>query len=217
MNVCCFVDGFNLYHAIDKNFSHQMYKWLHIKTLCSQFVLPTEHMRQVLYFTAYSTWDQQKKDRHQKYVQALSANGVQVILGSYQKVTKNFFRGKNKVIKSSVPEMLLPKELIFETYEEKRTDVNIAVKILEYAYKNLFDHAIIFSGDSDLVPAIESVRKTFPAKKFTCVLPINGKGKRIASACGNILQMNEKHLKISLFPKTVTAGKIQIACPKEWQ
>ncbi|MFL1587059.1 NYN domain-containing protein, partial [Stutzerimonas stutzeri] len=38
--------------------------------------------------------------------------------------------------------------------EEKKTDVNIAVRLLEDAFDDLFDVAIIVSGDSDLAPPI---------------------------------------------------------------
>ncbi len=40
--------------------------------------------------------------------------------------------------------------------EEKKTDVNIAVRLLEVAYDDRFDVAVVISGDSDLVPPIEA-------------------------------------------------------------
>jgi len=57
--------------------------------------------------------------------------------------------------------------LKYQTYEEKRTDVNIAIKILEDAFLKKYDRAIIMSGDSDIVPSIESVKKNFPETLFT--------------------------------------------------
>jgi hypothetical protein len=49
--------------------------------------------------------------------------------------------------------------------EEKRTDVNIAVRLLDDAYDDRFDLAVVISGDSDLVPPIEAVRRWFPSKR----------------------------------------------------
>jgi len=56
--VKCFVDGFNLYHAIldlGKNFNHL--KWLNLHKLAEAFIKPTQEvLESVFYFTAYPTW-----------------------------------------------------------------------------------------------------------------------------------------------------------------
>ena len=49
--------------------------------------------------------------------------------------------------------------------EEKRTDVNIAVFMLDDAYRDMCDQFVIFSSDSDLVPAVNMVRLRFPKKE----------------------------------------------------
>lgn len=56
-------------------------------------------------------------------------------------------------------------------HEEKKTDVNIAVRILDDAYDDRFDKAIVVSGDSDLVPAIQSVYTRFPEKRIIVAFP----------------------------------------------
>jgi uncharacterized LabA/DUF88 family protein len=58
--------------------------------------------------------------------------------------------GKNPVI---------PQELIFTTFEEKETDVNLALKIFEDAFFDNYDRAIIISGDSDIIPVIATIRR----------------------------------------------------------
>jgi len=73
----------------------------------------------------------------------------------------------------------LPKFLQYQTYEEKRTDVNIAIKILEDAFLWKYERAIIMSWDSDIVPAIESVKKNFPKIKFTTLWITWTKGQLI--------------------------------------
>ncbi|MCL2689747.1 MAG: NYN domain-containing protein, partial [Chitinispirillia bacterium] len=55
---------------------------------------------------------------------------------------------------------------IYNTYEEKETDVNIAIKLYQQAYKNTYDVAIILSGDSDQIPAIRAIKRDFPTKKI---------------------------------------------------
>jgi uncharacterized LabA/DUF88 family protein len=44
------------------------------------------------------------------------------------------------------------------TYVEKGVDINIAVDMLNMAYKNLYDVCILVSGDSDFHPAIQAVK-----------------------------------------------------------
>jgi uncharacterized LabA/DUF88 family protein len=53
----------------------------------------------------------------------------------------------------------------FETVEEKRTDVNIAVSMLDDAYQDACDQFVLISGDSDLVPGVSTIRTRFPNKK----------------------------------------------------
>ena len=44
-----------------------------------------------------------------------------------------------------------------QTYEEKKTDVNIACEMLAYANEDRLDIAFLVSGDSDLVPPLKKV------------------------------------------------------------
>jgi uncharacterized LabA/DUF88 family protein len=43
-------------------------------------------------------------------------------------------------------------------YEEKETDVNVAIRLVSGAYEDRYDWAMVISGDSDLVPAMRQVR-----------------------------------------------------------
>lgn len=44
-------------------------------------------------------------------------------------------------------------------YHEKGVDVKIATDLLVGAYENLYDEAIIISSDTDLIPAMEKVKR----------------------------------------------------------
>ena len=48
---------------------------------------------------------------------------------------------------------------IGDKYHEKGVDVKIAVEMLIGAYENLYDRVILISSDTDLLPAIEKVKK----------------------------------------------------------
>ena len=72
-----------------------------------------------------------------------------------------------------------------QTYEEKMTDVNIAVEMVRDAHENLFDAAIVVSADSDLSRPITAIRERFPDKRAIVAFPPNRSSsylRRIADA-----------------------------------
>ena len=55
MRVSAFIDGFNLYHAVDATGMHHL-KWLDLRALCEKFApRPDYDLRTVYYFSAYAT------------------------------------------------------------------------------------------------------------------------------------------------------------------
>jgi Transposase, Mutator family len=88
--VCCYVDGFNVYHAIDDmsratRGALNHLKWLDLRKLMTVFTDPAVHEIVVVkYFSAYATWKPQQHARHQIYIKALDHSGVQVILGQFK-------------------------------------------------------------------------------------------------------------------------------------
>ena len=63
--VSFFIDGFNVYHALDDYKSFHKYKWLDYSALAKCFVSSKEIITDIFYFTAYAEWDLDKKARHQ--------------------------------------------------------------------------------------------------------------------------------------------------------
>ena len=211
-----FIDGFNLYHAIINHFNHGKYKWLNLKELAKQYVDIDEDAKKVLFFTAYVTWDSDKKERHRKFVTALSFKGVEIVMGSFKRVVKAFQKNRMQVIESDKSQDQLPNYLKFITYEEKETDVNIAVKILEYASKEQYDKFYIVSGDSDLMPAIKSAKKNYRKIEFINILPIGGRGLSLGQVCDKQIVMTEEHMKAALMEDKVIIGNQVIEKPESW-
>ncbi|MEI8094505.1 MAG: NYN domain-containing protein [Spirochaetales bacterium] len=154
--VAAFVDGFNLYHALE-NLDSPKVKWLDLQGLVRSVLKSDEKLVSTLYFTAYATWDDEKAARHKKYIRALELTGVQVILGK--------FKRRNRTCRECGARAV--------DHEEKRTDVNIATHLLRGAFLNEFDLAIVVSGDTDLIPAIDAVKELFPAKRVGILFPMN--------------------------------------------
>ncbi len=61
--VTVYVDGFNLYHAIE-NLKKNHLKWLNLAGLARSFIRQEEHIWKVYVFTALTFSDEEKKQRH---------------------------------------------------------------------------------------------------------------------------------------------------------
>lgn len=104
------------------------------------------------------------------------------------------------------------------TYEEKQTDINIAIKLFELAYLNKFDTAIILSGDSDLVPAIKSVKVNFPDKKIGVLIPINRKADQLKKVSDFYYKIGEMQLNSSILNDPyILKNNERIYCPDNWK
>jgi uncharacterized LabA/DUF88 family protein len=57
---------------------------------------------------------------------------------------------------------------IGNTYKEKGVDVRLALNLLEGAYEDMYDTALVISSDSDLAPAFEMVKRK--GKKVECIM-----------------------------------------------
>ena len=81
--VAVYVDGFNLYHALD-DLAENHLKWLDLWSLSETLIRPDEAIVAVKYFSAYATWMPASYRRHQRYVAALQSRGVQFIEGRFK-------------------------------------------------------------------------------------------------------------------------------------
>ena len=63
------------------------------------------------------------------------------------------------------------RQLQYLAPEEKKTDVNLAVHLIDDALHARSDSVVIVSGDSDLEPAVEWFRKNHPGIKVTVCIP----------------------------------------------
>jgi 6-hydroxy-3-succinoylpyridine 3-monooxygenase len=139
-----YVDGFNLYYGAVRG---TPYKWLDL---------------QIKYFTAWVTGA--TLPNQQAFLAALATRPlVQPILGNFKR--KRVRCGYQQCSVAGGPARL------FDVHEEKRTDVNIAVYMLDDAYQDACDNFVLVSGDSDLVPAVKMIRYRFPKKRIIVYVP----------------------------------------------
>lgn len=102
----------------------------------------------------------------------------------------------------------------FLTHEEKRTDVNIALKLFGDAFEDLYDKALIVSADSDLLPIIQAVHKYFPGKEIGVMFPIGRTSFDLRQNADFRRKMREVLLRDSQFPDEV--GNIRKR-PDNWR
>jgi len=151
-----YIDGFNLYYGALKGTPN---KWLDLDRYF-RLLRPADDIQAIKYFTALVTGP--KRIDQETYLRALSTlGGVEIILGKF----------KNKRFQCTNLACAHTGSRFFDAREEKRTDVNIAVSMVDDAYQNQCDQFILVSGDSDLVPAIGTIRRRFPAKKIVVYVP----------------------------------------------
>ena len=198
-----YIDGFNLYHAIDALRAPHL-KWLSLQDL-SSLLIPgkSQALEHVVYFSAYATHRPGSMVRHRAYVSALEATGVECVMGRFKRNHVRCRSCRNQ----------------WDRYEEKETDVHIAVRIVDDAYSDSFDVCYLISGDTDLVPAIKILRHKFPEKAFVTIsTPGRPHSAEILKHATGKLKLKRSHIERSLLPGTViTSDGRQVARPLEYE
>ena len=160
-----------------------------------------ESLADLYYFTSLAYWDPRKVARHKRYIRVLEDAGVKVVYGK--------FKAKDEVCRICHKSYTVP--------EEKRTDVNIAVSLFRLAHEDQFDTALLISGDTDLAPAVEAVRSSFPEKQVGVIFPMNRKNLELEAAAHFTMNIKYGRFTGHRYPDSVTLkdGTI-ITCPPEW-
>jgi uncharacterized LabA/DUF88 family protein len=216
----CLVDGFNLYHSLLDaeealrslgGVKHQT-KWVDIWRMLDSHKSQVRgagrvELSEVYHFTALAHHVEQRKPgvvaRHNTYVDALRSSGVTVVFGRFKEVQLRPCRS------CGTPGL---------RHEEKETDVAIAAKLLKVLHADEADAVMIVSGDSDLVPAIQTARDLFPTKPVGCLFPFKrAKSRTLRDACSFYASIGKEQYPKFQFPDPIvlpSGGKI--AKPKSW-
>ena len=190
-----YIDGFNLYYGAVRG---SAFKWLNLQRFF-QLLRPHDNIVKVHYFTALV--DGSTKPNQDVYLRALGTLSlVNIVLGKF----------KRKQVRCSNSACTFAGDRFFAVPEEKRTDVNIAVFLLDDAYQNQCDHSIVVSGDSDLVPAISLLKVRFPQKRVTVYVPsrnpMRGAAVELRSVADKHRTLPLNLLPFSQFPNALPDG-----------
>lgn len=199
--VRAYVDGFNLYHGLRED--GRRYLWLDLDALATSLLKPGQRLDRVRYFTARVRNDPDGHQRQADYLDALLANSarVEVIEGRFQQKTRCCNRCGREWI----------------TYEEKETDVSIAVALIEDGVLDRFDTALVISADSDLCPAIRSLKRLRPAKRVIAAFPPNRRSDDLRRAVNAAFTIGAAKIRQAQLPPVVTtAAGIRLVRPTHW-
>lgn len=199
--VVMLVDGFNLYHALNDHANLHRFKWLDLTKLANCFLTKNDKITDIYYFTALFWKDPSKVSRHKKLLKVYEDKGIKIVPG--------VFRRKERRCSACMATV--------STTEEKRTDVNIAVMLMDLAFDDKFDTALILSGDSDLIPAINAVKARRPDKEIGVIVPIGRRAKELRQHADSSKKIKRHHLVDSQIDRPyVTADGRVIPCPESW-
>jgi NYN domain-containing protein len=84
------------------------------------------------------------------------------------------------------------------SYEEKETDVNIAVSLVSDAASGAADIAVLLSADSDLCPAIRAIRRLAPSLGMIAVFPPRRQSLEIKALIPGAFQLAQADIRNSL-------------------
>ena len=195
-----YIDGFNLYYGI-RSLRNPTLKWLDVECLAKSFLRPDTHLEQVKYFTTMIKGDIGKVNRQQIYLDALKTqcSKLTVIKGHFLEKGTNCYKCGH----------------YNQTFEEKKTDVNIACEMLADVYEDRLDVAFLISGDSDLVPPVKKVIAR--DKPVIVASPPKRKSQELNETATATFNINARRLKTCLLPTEIIMKKNRLTRPKTWR
>ena len=209
-----YVDGFNFYYGlkdmkrIDSDW--RKFYWLDYVKFFQNFTGNNQILQKVIYFAAPPPFDTQGSNQ-----QNLLFRANKLINSSRFEVVKGQFYKKNltcKICKSN-----------YTVYEEKRTDVNIAVRLMGDCSLNNVDTLVLVTADSDLVPPLEFLKEHYPEKKFRVYFPpayFSVALDNFMKSCKKpVIRLERSKVKFlnSIMPDVVTGDGKTCTIPPKWK
>lgn len=152
--------------------------------------------------THLTTKHPDKVIKHKDYIRCLKQTGVQVSLGRFKKKEVKYNNHKCRIC--------------IYTHEEKETDVGLAVGAFELFHTDAVDVLAIVSGDSDLVPAVQAIKRNFADKKVVAVFPSGRKSDDLEKHVDASLRISSKAYTKHQLPDPFQLENLQIAKPDTW-
>ena len=185
--VIAYIDGLNLYYGLRGAYGRK-YMWLDIPGIITSVLDDSDNLAGVRYFAGSMSSDEHdpgRAARQQTYLEALeSCLGVSVTMGSHSRWAETCPACGHTVHRST----------------EKKTDVNIAIAMVEDAYEDRFDMAVLVSRDADLIGAVTTVQRRFPEKMVALAPPPGHRSTELLEAAARVIRIKERRYRRNQMP-----------------
>lgn len=197
-----YIDGFNVYHAIEKLGDARL-KWLNYRQLSETLLRDAETLDSVHFFTAVWRFETAKQKRHENYIAALEAVGVTVHRGEFSKPDK----------------WCATHQRYCAFREEKQTDVGIAVQMMLHARENVEQRFILVTADSDQVPTANALNGMAHIS-LTLAFPPgrSGEARELGSLIPDRFELSKERLLTHQLPRSVERnGRVVATMPAAYR
>lgn len=205
-----YIDGFNLYHAIDE-MDKPYLKWVSYYKISKILADPAEEVVKVVWCTAKTKKSPAKGDRHDRLVNAQKLEGVLPRMGHFVDETRECRNCEAKWFHPT----------------EKEGDINVAINLLRDAFRDEFDHAYLVTADSDQAATVRMFIDEFKEKEITIVAPPGRRrSEHLYNIANNTINITELILEKAVMPEIIISPRprfisnvrrpVEYAPPQGW-
>jgi uncharacterized LabA/DUF88 family protein len=226
-----YIDGYNLYYG---RLRGTPFKWLDVIQLFQALLIQrdqNESLERVNLFTAHALANfashgkssVEAQSAYHRALKTLHGERFETIYGTHSFDKKGALL---PVFTSGQPYDRTNRIRVWKL-EEKKTDVNLALRMYRDACKGLYDRIILVSNDSDAGPALEAIRQDFPHIMIGVVMPIRPSlpgattYRRVSGSLENLAHwivshITDRQLMHAQLPAKVSTKKKPILKPDHW-
>lgn len=212
-NVTFYIDGFNFYFGLrtarKANPIWGKFYWIDMVKLCESFLADGQILKKVVYFTA-SPMSRERNSRQSAFLNAnklLNGDRFEIVRGKYleKQITCPY-------CKSSITRP-----------EEKKTDVNISVRMIADCVKGETDKIILVSADSDLIPPLDFIQTQFPKIGIKVYFPPSRYCTELKDVMLHhrskpvLMEKNIRRFESAVMPDEVSNGEAKYTIPQKWK
>jgi uncharacterized LabA/DUF88 family protein len=173
------IDGMNIFHAVKDKFGINFLN-LDLNKLVRQISLKDENILSIKFFVSPFVGNTNLAQIQRGFIDRNSKlSYVDLKLGVFRKRNIKCQKCANQVVH----------------YQEKHTDINIALEISRSAIDRSIDKIYVITADDDFKPAIASFKLIAPNKKLVIVLPPG----RFSASSESFIHLNKSIIKKSQF------------------
>jgi uncharacterized LabA/DUF88 family protein len=226
-----YIDGYNLYYG---RLRGTPFKWLDIVDFFDMLMVRRdqhEAVAKVVFFTApalatFATHGAASVEAQSAYHRALKTiygDRLEIVYGthSYDKGGADL-----PIFVPNTPYDRLRRVKVWKL-EEKKTDVNLAIRMYRDACKGMYERIILVSNDSDAEPALAAIREDYPETMIGVVFPVRPvqsglkTHRRISGSLAKFADwtipfLRDEELAEAQLPEIVPTKKKAIRKPAHW-